>query len=207
MKKTIGVILIAFMLCMTLPFAAFADEGDTQSGDTPVIEPVETSDAYKSRLMDAFDKTLLGKNVNLRNQITKILYMEEITVTRENYDNIIRAVNDTISKQSLSQGAALDHYTDEDFAIAANLIKSICSELGLDYSIDPSNYPQNEYAKVITIRKDGKVLGKINSDAKTDTVNTPKIGWIIGGGVLIAAAAVFGVILVIRMSRKKKEAA
>jgi hypothetical protein len=207
MKKTIGMILIAFLLCMMLPMTAFADEGDTQSGDTPVIQPVESSDAYKGRLMDAFDKTLLGKNESLRNQISKILYMDEITVTRDNYDNIIRAVNETIEKQTLSDGAALDHYTDEDFTIAAELIKKICDELGLDYSIDPSNDSQNEYARVITIRKDGKVLGQINSDTKTDVANSPKIGWIIGGGVLIAAAAVFGVILVIRTSRKKKEAA
>lgn len=207
MKKTIGMILIAFLLCMMLPMTALADEGDTQSGDTPVIQPVESSDAYKGRLMDAFDKTLLGKNESLRNQISKILYMDEITVTRDNYDNIIRAVNETIEKQTLSDGAALDHYTDEDFTIAAELIKKICDELGLDYSIDPSNDSQNEYARVITIRKDGKVLGQINSDTKTDVANSPKIGWIIGGGVLIAAAAVFGVILVIRTSRKKKEAA
>ena len=207
MKKTIGMILIAFLLCMMLPMTAFADEGDTQSGDTPVIQPVESSDAYKGRLMDAFDKTLLGKNESLHNQISKILYMDEITVTRDNYDNIIRAVNETIEKQTLSDGAALDHYTDEDFTIAAELIKKICDELGLDYSIDPSNDSQNEYARVITIRKDGKVLGQINSDTKTDVANSPKIGWIIGGGVLIAAAAVFGVILVIRTSRKKKEAA
>jgi hypothetical protein len=59
---------------------------------------------------------------------------------------------------------------------------------------------------VITIKKDGKVLGRINSDAKTDVGNAPSRGWIIGGGILIGAAAVFAVVLVINVERKKKKA-
>ena len=63
----------------------------------------------------------------------------------------------------------------------------------------------------------GKVLGRINSDAKTDEVEPetapaedpkkPPIGWIVAGGVLIAAAAAFAVVLVVRMERKKKDPA
>ena len=89
---------------------------------------------------------------------------------------------------------------------AAELIEKIANELGLEYSIDPSNDSQNEYARVVTIRKDGKLIGRINSDAKTDVGDAPSLGWIIGGGILIGAAAVFAVVLVIFTERKKKKA-
>ncbi len=220
MKKTFGMLLIAFMLCMILPAAALAEgEGTetpapetsapdtkTDSTDLPEITPTGDSKAYKEMLMDSFDQTLLGQDQNLRNQLTKILFLEEITVTADNYRNIVKRVNEAISKQTLSEGASLDRYTDEDFQIAAELIRDICTELELDCSIDPSNDSQNEYAKVITIKKNGKVLGQINSDAKTDVANSPEIGWIIGGGVLIAAAAAFGLVLLVKTAKKRKEA-
>ena len=180
---------------------------DAPASDEIVISPATGGEqAYKDLLMDSLDQTLLGKNASLRAQISKILYLDDITVTAENYNHIVSLVQNAIRTQTLSDGAALDHYTDEDFAIAADIIKGICDELGLGYSIDPSNDSQNEYARVITITKDGKVLGKINSDAKTDVGERPSIGWIIGGGVLIAAAVAFAVVLVISVSRKKKAA-
>ena len=220
MKKTIG-ILLAVLLCM-IPLAALAEgEGETEPTEPPVqetaaptevpqdaveITPAGNSDTYKEWLMDSFDKTLLGKNENLRRQLFNILRSEEITVTADNYKNIIRYVNETVSVQQLSEDAALDHYTDEDFAVAAELIEKIANELGLEYSIDPSNDSQNEYARVVTIKKDGKLIGRINSDAKTDVGDAPSLGWIIGGGILIGAAAVFAVVLVVVTERKKKKA-
>jgi hypothetical protein len=109
--------------------------------------------------------------------------------------------------KKLSDEASLDHYTDEDFEIAAGLIENICAELGLEYSIDPSNDSQNEYARVITIKKDGKLIGRINSDAKTDVGSVPSKGWIIVGGILIGAAAIFAIVLVVFVERKKKRTA
>ena len=231
MKKWIG-LLLAVLLCM-IPLTALAEgEGETEPTEAPAeetaapteepvqqtaaptdtpdsveITPAGNSDTYKEWLMDSFDQTLLGKNENLRRQLFNILRSDEITVTADNYKNILRYVNDTVSKQQLSEDAALDHYTDEDFTIAAELIEKIANELGLEYSIDPSNDSQNEYARVVTIKKDGKLIGRINSDAKTDVSDTPSSGWIIGGGVLIGAAAVFAVVLVIFVERKKKKAA
>lgn len=219
MKKYIGIIL-AVGLCILLPFSALAEgDGETETAapaetaeptrepaDAVDITPAGDSDTYKSMLMDSFDQTLLGKNQNLRRQLSNILRSEEITVTADSYRNIVRYVNDTVSKQKLSEGASLEHYTDADFEIAAELIEKIANELGLEYSIDPSNDSQNEYARVITIKKNGKLLGRINSDAKTDVGNAPSTGWIIGGGVLIAAAAVFGIALVVITERKKKAA-
>ena len=220
MKKTIG-ILLAVLLCLSLPLAALAEgEGETEPTEVPAetaapteapadaveITPAGDSDTYKEWLMDSFDQTLLGKNENLRQQIAHILRSDEIVVTADNYKNIVRYVNETVSAQQLSADAALDHYTDEDFGVAAELIEQIANELGLEYSIDPSNDSQNEYARVVTIKKDGKLIGRINSDAKTDVADAPSLGWIIGGGVLIGAAAVFAVVLVIFMERKKKKA-
>ena len=219
MKKRIG-ILLAVLLCVLLPLTAIAEgEGETKPGtqetSTPTQEPADAveitpagdSDTYKAWLMDSFDQTLLGQNENLRKQLSNILRSEEILVTADNYRNIVRYVNETVSKQQLSEGASLDRYTEEDFEIAADLIEKICRELGLQYSIDPSNDSQNEYARVITIKKDGKLLGRINSDAKTDVGDAPSPGWIIGGGVLIGAAAVFAVVLVVFVERKKKRTA
>lgn len=217
MKKQIG-ILLAVLLCMMMPLAALAEgEGETEApaetaaptaepADAVAITPARDSDTYKSWLMDSFDATLLGKNENLRRQLWNVLRSEEITVTADNYKNIIRYVNDTVERQHLSEDAALDHYTEEDFEVAATLIEQICTELGLDYSIDPSNDSQNEYARVITVRKDGKVLGRINSDAKTDVGDAPSPGWIIGGGVLIGAAAIFAIVLMVITERRKKAA-
>ncbi len=218
MKKWIGIALV-MLLCMSMPLAALAEgeEGtdatsapepaETVAPDTVVISPAQSDDSvYKDLLMDALNQTLLGKNTSLRAQISKVLYQDVVTVTADNYNRIVVLVQNTIRTQKLSDDAALDHYTDEDFAIAAELIVGICDELGLGFSIDPSNDSQNEYARVITITKDGKVLGKINSDAKTDVGERPSIGWIIGGGVLIFGAAVLGLVLVLAVTRKKKAA-
>ncbi len=229
MKKIFG-ILLAVLLCL-IPLAALAEGEETEPTEAPAetaeptqepvvtaastqepadaveITPAGDSNTYKEWLMDSFDQTLLGKNENLRRQLLHILRSDEIVVTADNYKNILRYVNETVNQQQLSEDAALDHYTDEDFTVAAELIEKIANELGLEYSIDPSNDSQNEYARVVTIKKDGKLIGRINSDAKTDVGDAPSLGWIIGGGILIGAAAVFAVVLVIFVERKKKKAA
>lgn len=218
MKRFFGVAL-AMLLCMILPLTALAEDGEganatsapdgtqTSAPDTVVISAAQSDNAvYKDLLMNALDQTLLGRDASLRAQISKILYHDQVEVTADSYNRIILLVQNAIRTQHLSEGAALDHYTDEDFAVAAELIGGICDELDLDYSIDPSNDSQNEYARVVTITKNGKVLGKINSDAKTDVGERPSIGWIIGGGILIGGAAVLGLILVLAVTRKKKAA-
>ncbi|MBQ6078112.1 MAG: hypothetical protein IJK88_08420 [Clostridia bacterium] len=224
MKKIFGIVL-AVLFCM-MPLSALAEgeegadatdapeviataqpEASPTAPDTIVISPVQSDEhVYKDLLMDSLKQTLLGKNASLKSQLSKILYLDDITVTADNYNRIVLLVQNAINTQKLSDGASLDHYTDEDFAIAAKLIGGICDELGLGYSIDPSNDSQNEYARVVTITKNGKVLGRINSDAKTDVGERPSIGWIIGGGVLIGGAAVLGLILVLAVTKKKKAA-
>lgn len=218
MKKRIGILLAVF-LCMSITFFAWA-EGETPPSAAPtetatvnpgadeiVIAPAaKGQDDYKDLLMDTFKLTTLGQNATLRAQIGKILYRDEITVTAENYTHIVLAVNKAMKEGKLSDNASLESYTEDDLNLAAGLIDSICEELGVDYSIDPSNDSQNEYARVITISKNGKVLGKINSDAKTDLGDLPSVGWIIGGGVLLAASAAFGIALVLVASRRKETA-
>ena len=186
-------------------------EDPTEEATTPpdeiVIAPVvEGKNGYKDLLMDTFKQTRFGKKTSLNAQISKILYLDDITVDADNYTHIVRLINETLKENKLSEDATLDHYTEEDFEVAVKIIKGICDELGLGYSIDPSNDSQNEYARVITITKNGKVLGKINSDAKTDIGDRPSIGWIIGGGVLITLAAAFGIALVVIAGRKKRTA-
>lgn len=182
-------------------------EEPTEAPDEIIIAPAaEGKDGYKDLLMDTFKQTRFGNNVSMNAQIAKILYLDEITVTAENYVNIVKTVNRVLKTSKISDSATLNHYTDEDLAVASEIIKGICDELGLGYSIDPSNDSQNEYARVITITKNGKTLGKINSDAKTDLGDQPSIGWIIGGGVLIGAAAAFGIVLVVVSGRRKRTA-
>lgn len=205
MKKLFGLLLAALLLL--IPLAAFAEgEEGTPPPDAVQIAPAGDSDTYKELLMDSFDQTLLGKNENLRKQLWNVLRSDAITVTAENYNNIIAYVKDTIEKQRLSDDASIDRYTDADFEIAAKLINQICDELDLEYSIDPSNDSQNEYARVITIKKNGKLLGRINSDAKTDVGERPANGWLIGGFALIAAAAIFTAAFLIANDRKKRSA-
>lgn len=206
MKKIIGLMLA--VLCMVFPLTAFAEgEEGTPPPDAVEIAPAGDSDTYKEMLMDSFDQTLLGKNESLRKQLWNVLRNDEIVVTADNYNNIIAYVKDTIEKQQLSENASIDRYTDADFEIAAELINKVCDELDLEYSIDPSNDSQNEYARVITIKKNGKLLGRINSDAKTDVSERPSNGWLIGGVALIAAAAVSAAAFLIVNGLKKRSAA
>lgn len=206
MKKIIGLMLA--VLCMVFPMTAFAEgEEGTPPPDAVEIAPAGDSDTYKEMLMDSFDQTLLGKNESLRKQLWNVLRNDEIVVTADNYNNIIAYVKDTIEKQQLSENASIDRYTDADFEIAAELINKVCDELDLEYSIDPSNDSQNEYARVITIKKNGKLLGRINSDAKTDVGERPSNGWLIGGVALIAAAAVSAAAFLIVNGLKKRSAA
>lgn len=225
MKKRIG-ILLAALFCMSFTLSAFADVILPPEPEMPTEEPTEAptdapddapdsvviapatrgENGYKDLLMDAFKQTALGQDASMRAQISKILYRDDITVTAENYTHIVIAVNKAIKEGKLSEGASLSHYTEADMRLAVELIDSICDELDVDYSIDPSNDSQNEYARVVTISKNGKVLGKINSDAKTDLGDLPSIGWVIGGGVLITAAAAFGLALVVYASKRKEQA-
>ncbi len=207
MRKICGIAL-AVLLILILPFSALAEDGEATGAPDGVVISAAQSDnsAYKELLMDSLERTVLGEQTSLKAQIRKILFSDEVEVTADNYNRIVLLVQNTIDTKRLSEGAALDRYTDEDLAIVAELIGGICDELGLGYSIDPSNDSQNEYARVVTITKNGKVLGRINSDAKTDVGERPPIGWIIAGGVLIGGAAVLGLILVLAVTKKKKAA-
>ena len=194
MIKRILLLLGVALLLWAAPAGAESGRAPTAlfEGEEITIAPVHTSDEYKDLLMDSFDQTVLGRDVNVREQLKKVLYRDEIVVDAAAYSRIITAVNKAIETESLSDGASLTSYTEADLAIAADLIAEICDALGLDFSIDPSNDSQNEYARVITIRKGSKVLGKLNADAKTDVGDRVPIVWIVLGGLLLLAAAWVG---------------
>jgi hypothetical protein len=185
MKRIWTVLLIFTLFFASVP--AFAE------GEEIYINAYYTSDEYKDMLMDSFDQTVLGQNVNVREQLKKILYNDAVTVDAAAYNLIMSSVQKAVDSSSLSPGASLESYTNEDLAIAVGLIANICSALDLDFAIDPSNDSQNEYARVITIRKDGKVLGMINSDAKTDVASSVSPIWLIIGGILLIAAVWIGI--------------
>ncbi len=184
MKRVISALLLCVLLLAALP--AFAE------GEDIYIDAVRSSDEYKNMLMDSFDQTVLGQNSNVREQLKKILYLDAVTVDGAAYNQIIAAVNKAIATESLSAGASLDAYTESDLAIAVELISEICNALDLDFAIDPSVDSQNEYARVITVKKNGKVLGRINSDAKTDVANPASVLWIVIGGLLLLGSLWLG---------------
>ena len=190
MKHMLSVLLAALLLFATVPALA--------EGEEIFIGEVHSSDEYKDLLMDALDRTVIGQDANTREQIRKVLYLEEITVDSVAYNRILTAANEAIATQSLSENASLEAYTEEDFAIAATLIAEVCDALDLDCTIDPSNDSQNEYARVITIKKNGKVLGRLNSDAKTDVAKPASIAWIVLGGAMLLGAAVLAVWILTR---------
>ena len=185
MKRMISALLLCVLL-LTAALPAFAE------GEDIYIDAVHLSDEYKDMLMDSFDRTVLGQNSNVREQLKKILYLDTVTVDAAAYNQIIAAVNKAITTETLSTGATLDAYTESDLAIAAELISEICDALDLDFAIDPSIDSQNEYARVITIKKNGKVLGRINSDAKTDVANPASVLWIVIGGLLLLVSLWLG---------------
>lgn len=189
-QKILSLLLAAALLVGA--GAAYADAPVLHEGEDITIAPVHTSDEYKDLLMDSFDLTVLAEDENIRAQLKRILYRDEIVVDALAYSRIISAVNKAIETESLSEGASLDAYTEADMQIAADLIASICDALDLDFSIDPSNDSQNEYARVITIRKGNKVLGKLNADAKTDVGDRVPVVWIVLGGLLLLGAAWIG---------------
>ncbi len=194
MMKKLSILLLAALLLFAGIPAVYAEDGDV------FIDAVRTSDEYKDLLMDSFDQTVLGKNANIRGQLKKILYLDDITVDAAAYNRIITAANDAIRNESLSEGASLDSYTEDDLEIAINLIAEICAALDLNFSIDPSNDSQNEYARVITIKKGNKVLGRINADAKTDVANPPQSVWIVAGSALLVLALALAVV---QLSRRR----
>ena len=201
MKRLTSVLLTLLLL---LPCFAWTDATEeTADPDAVTISQSESSDTYKDMLMDSLDQTVLSDNDNIRSQLMKILYLDDVTVDANAYNTIVSAVQNAIHTEQLSEGASLDSYTEADLEIAVDLIRTVCEALDLDFSIDPSNDSQNEYARVITISKNGTVLGKINSDAKTDTVNTPSILWLIAGGTILLSAVIVGLYL---FSHKRNEA-
>ena len=195
-QKILSLLLAAALLVGA--GAAYADAPVLHEGEDITIAPVHTSDEYKDLLMDSFDLTVLAEDENIRAQLKRILYRDEIVVDALAYSRIISAVNKAIETESLSEGASLDAYTEADMQIAADLIASVCDALDLDFSIDPSNDSQNEYARVITIKKNGKVLGRLNSDAKTDVAKPASIAWIVLGGAMLLGAAVLAVWILTR---------
>lgn len=200
MKKYAAFVLALLLLPCTGAAGATESEPDP---DAVLITQAESSDAYKDLLMDSLDQTVLSDNENVRSQLVKILYLDDITVDAQAYNAIISAVQNAIETEQLSEGASLNSYTEEDLKIAVDLIRAVCEALDLDFSIDPSNDSQNEYARVITISRNGTVLGKINSDAKTDTASSPSILWLIAGGTILLSALFIGLYL---FSRKRNEA-
>lgn len=150
-----------------------------------------TSEENKATLMAALDKTVVAEHEEIRSQIQKLLYQDAVSVTDAQLADLLAL---TVSNEQLSfidRGANLNDYTPEEQAVAFDVIDRVAGILGVTYKIEDTNDQQSNMGFVLSVYKDGKLLGKINSDAKTDVAGTPRVWYlVVGGALLLAAVAV-----------------
>ena len=185
MKKKLLALLLCAVLALTAASAAFA----------------ATSEENKAEIMTALNQTVLSGYAGILNQIQKILNQDSLTVTDEQKTQLLAL---TVSDESLTfvnRGTNLNDYSAEEKAVAFDLIDRVADILGLTYKIEDTNDAQSNTGFVLSVYQNGKLLGKINSDAKTDTDGTPSYWYLILGAVLLAAA------VVIPLACRKKAAA
>lgn len=174
MKKKLLALLLCAVLALTAASAAFA----------------ATSEENKTEIMTALGKTVLSSYAGILNQIQKILNQDSLTVTDEQKAELLAL---TVSNESLTfvnRGTNLNDYTAEEKAVAVDMIDKVADILGLTYKIEDTNDKQSNTGFVLSVYQNGKLLGKINSDAKTDVDGTPRYWYLIVGAVLLAVAAI-----------------
>ncbi len=174
MKKRILILALCVVLTFLCASAAFA----------------ATSDQNKATLMAALKQTVLAEYDGIINQVQKLLYQDAVTVSDEQLADLMAL---TVSNESLSfvdRGTNLNDYTTEEQAVAFDLIDKVAAILDVTYKIEDTNDQQSNTGFVLSVYKDGRLLGKVNSDAKTDVGDTPGYWYLIVGGALLLTAVV-----------------
>lgn len=175
MKKRILTLLAVAILMLAFASSAFA----------------ATSDENKATLLTALKQTVVAQYDGVYNQITKLLNQDAVTVSDEQLASLLAL---TVSNESLTfvnRGTNLNDYTAEEQAVAFDMIDKVANILGVTYKVEDTNDAQSNTGFVLSVYKDGKLLGKINSDAKTDVGGTPRYWYlIIGGALLLTAVAI-----------------
>ncbi|MDO4543438.1 MAG: hypothetical protein Q4C01_02695 [Clostridia bacterium] len=187
MKKFIAV-LVAVLL--TVAFCATA-AADTQQNKTELL----------ARLKEVLNGE---EGLDIYNQVEKIIQRDEIEVSDDQLASVLAIDYSEALGDVEYKGIVWSEYTDSEQASAMRLANEVCDILGLTFNIDPSNDSQREGYISISVYKDGKLMGVIDGDAKTDVVNRPVIWYLVGGGVLVVIAIVLAVVVFRRRDTANK---
>ncbi|MDO4564363.1 MAG: hypothetical protein Q4C04_01970 [Clostridia bacterium] len=179
MKRLISLCL-AFALALSFSAVAFAG----------------TNDENKQSLLSNL-KSMLNdeEGLDIYNQVEKIINREEITVSDEQLSAVLAIDYSTELANVAYKGIVWGEYTDAEQASALRVANEVGDILGLTFTIDPSNDSQLEGYISVSVYKDGKLMGVIDGDAKTDVANATTVWYLVGGGVLLALAIAIAVIV------------
>lgn len=156
----------------------------------------DTNSENKKTLLENLKSTLnSSEGLDIYNDVEKIIMLDEITVSDEQLAHILSIQYDEELAGVEYKGIVWSEYTDAEQAAALRVANEVCDTLGLTFKIDPSNDAQQESDISVSIYKDGKLMGVIRGDAKTDVANTPTVWYLVGGGVLVALAIIIAVIV------------
>ncbi len=179
MKK---ILAIALILLLTLGLAA------------PVM--AATSDENKETLIKLIDCNETSAYKRIINQAVKIIRNDAITISDEQLSELTNLVVSGDALALTFKGYSADDYTAEEQQTALGVADQVCKILDVSYTIDPTNDPQGDSSIVVSIYKNGILLGKIDSDAKTDLVDGANVWYLIGGAVLLLAALAMVFVLI-----------
>lgn len=187
MKRAIAIVFSIVLIVLTTGLAA-ADESANSTDNKKLI---------LSEL-----KTALNNDVGLDiyNDVEKILMLDDIVVTDAQREEILGIDFASELSEIEYKGIVWSDYTSKEQAGAMRLANRICDILGLTFKIDPSGDYQQQSDISISIYKDGKRVGVIRGDAKTDIATLPSYWYLVGGGALVLLAA--GVALIVFRNRE-----
>lgn len=160
-----------------------------------------TDDENKDKIMESLEKTVLSNHPAILKQVERILYMDALTVSDEQATELLALKLAQSDLTFVDKGTSLYDYTEQEQEIAIDYINRVCTILDISYTISPTNDKQSDNAVVISVYKDGKLLGKIDSDAKTDLADGPTIWYLVAGGACVLAAIALAIVLAARKRR------
>lgn len=179
MKKIlIGFVALLMLVCLVAPTSANTDAEN------------------KKELLDNLKKNLdMDSCLDIYNSVENIIMREEITVSDEQLTSILAIDYSTELSSVEYKGIVWGEYTDAEQGSALRVANQICDILGLTFKIDPTNDAQQESDISVSVYKDGKLMGIIRGDAKTDVASSPTLWYLVGGGVLVVLAILVAIIV------------
>ena len=123
-----------------------------------------TDDENKDKIMESLEKTVLSNHPAILKQVERILYMDALTVSDEQATELLALKLAQSDLTFVDKGTSLYDYTEQEQEIAIDYINRVCTILDISYTISPTNDKQSDNAVVISVYKDGKLLGDVHPD-------------------------------------------